>query len=345
MRVLFFTDLHLDNWSAFSTTVAGGYNSRFMQQLHTLEQVLYYAEKRDMPIVFGGDLFNRRLLIPSDVMHKTYELLAKYDKQPIYLVIGNHDIYDWNSANTSLAVLSEMEHVYVVDEPTSVEMADDVHLSLVPHGALLPTSSASLRKEVPNYYDILVTHYGVNEARLGPKDFKMKDDLTVKQLRELGYDLVLLGHIHKPQTLGENIVVMGSVMAHSFHETDEKKFYYVFNTETRELTKINSGAPKFLTIEVSTKAQLKKLVLNDKNYYRLNIMTTKITPADTAKLASRNVIISFARSSGGFTEMDMIKRKVRTIEDEIDDYYESVDTELDRRKLKMKALEVVHARS
>ncbi len=345
MKILFFTDLHLDNWSAFSTTVSGGYNSRFMQQLHTLEQILYHAEQHNMLVVFGGDLFNRRLLIPSDVMHKTYELLAKYNKQPIYLVIGNHDIYDWNSANTSLAVLSEMLHVYVVDEPTSVWTADDVHLSLVPHGALLPTSSASLDVEVPDSYNILVTHYGVNEARLGPKDFKMKDDLTVKQLKALEYDLVLLGHIHKPQALADNIVVMGSVMAHSFHETNETKYYYVFDTEDRSLTQISSAAPQFLTIEINTKAELKRLIITDKDYYRLNIMSTKITPADTAKLAGRNVIISFARASGGFTEIEAANRKVRTIEDEIDDYYESVDTELNRRKLKMKALEVVHARS
>jgi DNA repair exonuclease SbcCD nuclease subunit len=343
MKILFFTDIHLDNWSAFSTTVEGGYNSRFMQQLHTLEQILYYAEKRDMRIVFGGDLFNRRLLIPSDVMHKTYELLAKYNKQLIYFVVGNHDIYDWNSANNSLAVLSEMEHVYVIDQPTSVYTEHNVHLSLVPHGALLPTSSATLRSEVQNYYEILVTHYGVNEARLGPKDFKMKDDLTAKQLRELGYDLVLLGHIHKPQTIGEDIVVMGSVMAHSFHEANETKYFYVFDTETRELNAVNSGAPQFLALDIKSKAVLKKLTLEDRNYYRLNILTDKITPADTAHLAGRNVIISYHRREGGIVVNVKDKKKVRTIKDEVNDYFDALDTDLDKKKLKKKAMEIVNA--
>ncbi len=343
MKLLFFTDIHLDNWSAFSTTVEGGYNSRFMQQLHTLEQILYYAEKRNMRIVFGGDLFNRRLLIPSDVLHKTYELLAKYNKQIIYFVIGNHDIYDWNSANNSLAVLSEMEHVYVIDQATSVYTEHNVHLSLVPHGALLPTSSATLRSEVQDYYEILVTHYGVNEARLGPKDFKMKDDLTAKQLRELGYDLVLLGHIHKPQTIGENITVMGSVMAHSFHETDEDKFFYVFDTKTRELTAVNSGAPQFFTIDVKTKAALKKLKIEDKHYYRLNILTDKITPSDTANLAGRNVIISYGHRPKGRGVEVTKKRKTRTIGDEVNDYFDALDTDLDKKKLKKKAMEIVNA--
>jgi DNA repair exonuclease SbcCD nuclease subunit len=342
MKILFFTDLHLDNWSAFATTVEGGYNSRFMQQLSTLENILYYAEKREMRIVFGGDLFNRRLLIPADVLHQTYELLAKYDKQPIYFVIGNHDIYDWNSEHNSLAVLSEMQHVYVIDEATSVYTADNVHLSLVPHGALLPTSSASLRSEVPNYYEILVTHYGVNEARLGPKDFKMKDDLTVKQLKELNYDLILLGHIHKPQQLADNITVMGSVMAHSFHETDEVKYYYVFDTETRELTAINSGAPMFLTIDIKTKTQLKQLQLDDRNYYRLNILTSKITPKDTIKYAGRNVIVSYSSVTKGVIGEEPRKRRARTIEDEVRDYYEIVETELKKTQLIAKSMEVVN---
>lgn len=345
MKILFFTDLHLDNWSAFSTTVAGGYNSRFMQQLNVLENILAYAEKEKCTIVFGGDLYNRRLLIPSDVLHKTYELLAAYNKQTIYFVIGNHDIYDWNSENNSLAVLGEMDHVNIIDQATSVETEHMVHLSLVPHGALLPTSSASLRKKVPNYYEVLVTHYGVNEARLGPKDFKMKDDLTVKQLNELNYDLILLGHIHKPQTLGDNIIVMGSIMGHSFHETDEEKFFYVLDTESRVFTKYPSSAPQFLTIDVKNKTQLKKLVLDERNYYRLNILTTKITPADTAKLSSRNVIISYASASGLYGEIDAVKRKVRTVVDEIEEYYDMVDTELNRDKLKQQALEVVNARS
>ena len=345
MKVLFFTDLHLDNWSAFSTTVSGGYNSRFMQQLNTLENILQYAAKHKCRIVFGGDLFNRRLLIPSDVMHMTYKLLSVYNSQPIYFVIGNHDIYDWNSENNSLAVLSEMQHVYVIDEPTSVYTADNVHLSLVPHGALLPTSSASLRSEVQNYYEILVTHYGVNEARLGPKDFKMKDDLTVKQLKELNYDLILLGHIHKPQTLADNIIVMGSLMGHSFHETDEEKYFYIFDTKTRELEAIKSGAPQFLTIDVKTKAQLKKLELSDKNYYRLNIQTSKITPADTAKFAGRNVIISYASVSTGVLAHVTKKRKTRTVEDEVNEYFDAVETDLNKDKLKELAMEVVNARS
>lgn len=341
MKILFFTDLHLDNWSAFATTVEGGYNSRFMQQLNTLENILYYAQENKMRIVFGGDLFNRRLLIPSDVMHKTYELLASYDQQPIYFVVGNHDIYDWNSAHNSLAVLSEMDHVYVIDEPTSVYLSDNVHLSLVPHGALLPTSSALLRHKVQGYYEILVTHYGVNEARLGPKDFKMKDDLTVKQLKELNYDLILLGHIHKPQVLADNITVMGSVMAHSFHETDEEKYYYVFDTESRNLMAFNSGAPQFITIDIKTKAQLKKLELDSRNYYRLNIQTSKITPKDTANLAGRNIIISYASVSTGVLGSVPKKKKVRTVEEEIHQYYDIVETELDRDKLKGKALEVI----
>lgn len=339
MKILFFTDLHLDNWSAFATTTHGGYNSRFIQQLHVLEHILRYADQHNCRIVFGGDLYNRRLLIPADVLHKTYELLAAYDRQPIYFVIGNHDIYDWNSENNSLAVLSEMEHVNIIDEAVQVYTEHNVHLSLVPHGALLPTSSALLRDKLDNYYEILVTHYGVNEARLGPKDFKMKEDLTVKQLKELNYDLVLLGHIHKPQALAQNIIVMGSVMAHSFHETDEEKWFYVFDTETRELVKYESPAPQFKTIEVTSQSQLKKLVLDAGHYYRVNVRTSKITPADTANIAGRNVIISYGRhESKEFTDLEIKRPKSRTPEDEVKEYFEGLETELDKKRLIEKAI-------
>jgi DNA repair exonuclease SbcCD nuclease subunit len=173
----------------------------------------------------------------------------------------------------------------------------------------------------------------------------MKDDRTAKQLRELNYDLVLLGHIHKPQTIGDNITVMGSVMAHSFHEANETKFFYVFDTETRELKAVNSGAPQFITMDVETKAALKKLELDDRNYYRLNILTSKITPTDTSKLAGRNVIISYGQHAKGRATVVKKKRKTRTIKDEVTDYYNALDTDLEKKRLKTLAMEVVNARS
>lgn len=335
-KLLFFTDMHLDNWSAFSSITNTGYNSRFWEQVKILEGILAYAEKHDCKIVFGGDLFNRRMLVPTDVLHITYELFASYTSQPIYLLVGNHDMYTWNPECTPLRQYDAMNHMNIITEPTVVYAHPTTNISMVPHGALIPTCPAS-----DTTYDILLTHYGVNEARLGPKDFRMKDDLTVKELKDLGYDLVMLGHIHKPQALAENIIVMGSPMSHSFHEANETKYFYVFDCETKELVKYPTGAPMFLTHDVKTKKELNKIDIKDGNYHRINILTKKISLADLSNYTAPNVVIARSTADGGLEMMELAKRENRSPKDEVDAYYDSVETELKRDVLKKESLKII----
>ncbi len=335
-KLLFYTDLHLDNWSAFSKTTDSGHNSRFLAQIRVMKGLLEYAKEHDCKVVFAGDLFNRRLLVPSDVLHLTYEVVEMYRDVMQYFLIGNHDMYSWNPDDTPLATFANLPNVNVITAPTGVFAGGDVDLILIPHGALIPTCPTT------DGYKILVTHYGVNEARLGPKDFRMKDDLTVKQLKALGYDLIMLGHIHKPQVLADDIIVIGSPMAHSFHEANEEKYFYVFDIEDKELVKYPTNAPKFLTHDVKTKAELKKLELSDTDYHRVNVLTPKITVSDLAPYIGHNVIISRVADEIGITE-PTISDEVKTPTDEVEEYYDTLESELDKTELKARALEIVNA--
>lgn len=336
MKVLFYSDLHLDNWSAFSRTTAAGFNSRFMAQLQVMEGILKYAQNTGCRVVFGGDLFNRRLLVPSDVFHMTYELIAAYDKVTQYYLVGNHDMYTWNPEATILRSWSHLPQVNIITDVTGVFAGGDVDIIMVPHGALIPT------RPTTDGYKVLLTHYGVNEARLGPKDFRMKSDLTVKQLKALNYDLIMLGHIHKPQSLTEDIIVMGSPMAHSFHEANEEKYFYVLDCKTKELVAHKTGAPKFLTHEVKTKTQLKKLKLSKTDYHRVNVLSSKITLSDLADHTGYNVIISrVADTWHSVEEPEFLVN--RTPHDEVADYYDKYDTDLDKKRLKETSLEIINA--
>lgn len=327
-KVLFFSDMHLDNWSSFGTITSGGLNSRFWEQIKVLEGLLQYAEKHDCKVVFGGDLFNRRMLVPTDVIHITFEVFDSYRAQAIYLLVGNHDMYTWNPEATPLKILRNMPHMNIITQVTNVYVQPSVSIVMVPHGALLPAKSAKSRT-----YDILMTHYGVNEARLGPKDFRMKEDLTVKQLKELNYDLIMLGHIHKPQTLSDDIIVMGSPMAHSFHEANEKKYFYIFDCEDKSLVKYETGAPMFLSHEIRTLEDLDAIDVNDGNYHRIQILSKNITLSDLEGYTGHNVVIARTNEETA-TEVPLDDIKARSPKEEVGDYYDALETELDRNALK-----------
>jgi DNA repair exonuclease SbcCD nuclease subunit len=170
----------------------------------------------------------------------------------------------------------------------------------------------------------------------------MESDLTVKQIKSYGYDLALFGHIHKPQTLTDKIIVLGSAMAHSFHEVDEKKYFYIFNSEDRTLVKYPTNAPKFLVHDINTEEELTKVDIKDGNYHRINILTPKIGFEDIKDYTNTNVIISFASQSQYRHEGNLEENRGRTPEQEVEDYYEELETELEKDKLKKESVRIIN---
>lgn len=335
-KLLFWTDIHFDNFSAFSTITNDGYNSRFWKQVEVVESLLKYAERTGCKMVFGGDFYNRRMLVPTDVLHVTFEMISAYPSVTHYWIIGNHDMYTWNCEKTTLQVFRNLPNVNLITSVTDVYVHPSTSLCLVPHGAPLPTRSAEDRN-----YSILCTHYGVNEARLGPKDTRMKDDLTIKQLKDMNYDLVMIGHIHKPQALSDNIIVMGSPMAHSFHEANEEKYFYVFDAVTKELVKYPTGAPQFRYHDVYTTDDLVSISIDDGNYHRINVLSKSITLSDLQDYTGPNVVISrIAEDVKGHTA-DMEAIQARSPQQEVDDYYNSLETELDKDKLVEESMKII----
>jgi DNA repair exonuclease SbcCD nuclease subunit len=336
-KLLFFSDMHLDNWSAFSTIDGFGYNTRLLEQLRILETILRYAQEHSCKVIFAGDLFNRRLLVPSDVLYLTSMIISSY-KIPIYLLVGNHDMFGGIPAQTVLEVFKHMNHVSVVNSTCQIYAQPDVHITLVPYGEPIPTASTELPESA---FQILVTHYGIHEAKLGPSNYRMESDLTVKQIKEFGYTLSLFGHIHKPQALADNVIVLGSAMAHSFHEIDEEKYFYIFDCKEKKLVKYPTNAPKFLVHEVWSEEDFWDINTEDGNYHRINIMTDTVTFNDIKGFVNPNVIVSFTKQAQYKPNEETEEAKGRSTKDEIDDYYDALDTELEKDKLKDLSLSIV----
>jgi DNA repair exonuclease SbcCD nuclease subunit len=172
-KILLCSDMHFDNWNYFSTITKDGYNSRFIKQLEVFEQFLNYAREHNCIFIHGGDFWNRRLLVPSDVVHLTYKLIASYSDVDMYFLIGNHDTYSMNSKCTPLSVFNSLEHVNIMDYPSEVYFHPNTTINFIPYGGLIPAKSADMRVFKPEMYHILLAHYGVNEAKLGPRRWQI----------------------------------------------------------------------------------------------------------------------------------------------------------------------------
>lgn len=118
MKFLFFTDTHIR-----------GNNPRSRKDVYVetlylkFQELLNYINNNKIDyVLFGGDLFDRPDISLS-VTQKFIELLNNFPK-PIYMVLGNHDIYGQNPTTvnrTILGILQTLGIVKVLDldnEPT-----------------------------------------------------------------------------------------------------------------------------------------------------------------------------------------------------------------------------------
>jgi len=328
MKLLFFSDPHLDNYMAFSTILPNGDNSRLVEQINVLDHMM---ESTKIDIVFMlGDLFNRRLSIPTSVLARTHDFFSRWaDKNMFYLLVGNHDTFTTSTSDTSLCSFAEYEMIKIIDYPNVMEY-DDIVITMVPYGGLLPERRTER-------FSILCYHGGINEAAMGPRDIRSNFDLSLKSIKKLGYDLYLFGHIHKPQVLGGNVHILGSVMSLSFAEADENKFYYVFDTETKTLTPVESGAKKFRHHIVKEVKDLEKIDTTT-DYHKIEIRNRNFPIEKLATVTAPNVVVSFADSSQ--VSVDLTKIRTVAVEDEITAYIQGLDTKLDKDKLTTKAREL-----
>lgn len=99
---------------------------------------------------------------------------------------------------------------------------DEVHAQA---GELLVDVAAALKAELkvnhPGRPAILLGHWSVSGASLPhglPVDQLREPVIPIEGLDELGYDHIVLGHIHRPQTVGERGFYVGSPMPLNFGE-------------------------------------------------------------------------------------------------------------------------------
>lgn len=184
----------------------------------TFVKVVEDAEARQVDLLLiAGDLFH---MPPSEGMLRDVDyILSKLTKTKTIMVAGNHDymkegspMADYKFSSKTICLSSDkISNVYMKDLNVCVtgfsynakENEDDVlnHIKPAKQGA----------------FNILLAHGG-DEKHL---------PFNKKTLRETNFDYVALGHIHKPEVIKENAVIMaGSLEPLDYTDTGARGYIY-----------------------------------------------------------------------------------------------------------------------
>ncbi len=243
MKLLHTADLHIGK-------IVNDF-SMLEDQKFILEQIVNLAVERKVDgILLAGDIYDRAIPAGEAVLLLD-DFLTRLSGAGInvYLISGNHDSAERISFGEKLLAgegigIGSVYRGYLPvfsmeDEWGSVEIV--LLPFLKPAQADAVTSMETVQKLLGAYWEkenetasekrrVLVTHYFVTD---GGKEPELSDSETTVHIGGLdqveaslfaGFDYVALGHIHKPQKIGEKpVYYAGAPLQYSFGEVNQTK--------------------------------------------------------------------------------------------------------------------------
>lgn len=326
MEFIVFSDMQYRMNHRRSYMLDSGISSWLKAQLDVTEQIFDYAYKNNIDtIFFNGDLFEDKNKIDVPVYNAVWNLYSKYrDDFTIIFNTGNHDIHTHNRGS-SLVPFSEI--VEVVTEPAEFNLHSHTIVRIIPYG-MVPNHLGFKRGDKYDKH-ILFTHEHIAGLKLGPIDFVGQSNLKPSMFGD--WDYVFNGHIHKPQNHG-NVYNIGSPMQQDFGEAGEVKGFIYY--KDGEIERIPLNYPKFITVSGFSPKLEKKIMKNDRDFFRVDIESSEVNNPIFDKY---NVFHNIVRSE----KREVRLKEVMSIDEELQEYINRSETQLNIDKLFSIGKEVV----
>ena len=334
MKIAILNDTHCgirNSSDIFLNNAAKFYGETFFPYLkeHNIKQIVHLGDYYD----------NRKAINIKCLNHNRKHFLEPLRDLGIRMDIipGNHDTYykDTNTPNSLKELLGFfINEVAIIEKPTVLEY-ESLRL------ALLPWIAKDNEEESLNFIrnckaDILAGHlelYGFEMMRGIKSDHGMKSDTFSR------FEIVLSGHYHTKNSR-DNVHYLGSQMEFFWSDCNDKKFFHILDTETRELTPVHNPHTLFKKIVYKdTKYDYNK-VPNFSGHFVKVVVLEKTNPkmfeTFIDKLQDQDLHdLKIAENFDSLVANDEIGELI--IDDTqalLDDYIETSQTDLDKNTLK-----------
>lgn len=224
MRILHMADVHLGAEPDKDKPWGAG---RGKLQWDAFGQAIRAAEEQRADLVLiAGDLFHRQPL-KKELKEVNY-ILSGLSHTKVVIMAGNHDYLSKNSFyrnfpwNENIYFLKS-EQMEALHFP---ELGATVYGFSYEHREIREKRYCNLKKQGPGYH-ILLAHGGDD----------MHVPVNAGELMNMDFDYIAMGHIHKPQQLLENRIVMAGALKPLDHNDTGPHGYWVV-----ELKKDTSNA-------------------------------------------------------------------------------------------------------
>jgi DNA repair exonuclease SbcCD nuclease subunit len=269
------SDTHHHAWSAFSTTLESGVNSRLNMLLNETQRCASEVRKAGGDtIIHAGDLFHVRGSIAPSVLNPTkdcYRVLIR-DGFKIVIDAGNHDLESKESTRLGSAITS------LEDIGCKVINSAKDGLDALPRVVMIPWTQkiedlrgliVDARDSDPTPREIdLVIHAPLDGVIIGIPDH----GLDPAWLGSLGFRHVFAGHYHHHKDFGNGVYSIGALAHHTWSDVNSKAGFLIVSDDG--VKHFASHAPEFIEIDASIDPDDIPLIV-DGNFVRAKISSSK----------------------------------------------------------------------
>lgn len=247
MQFIFIADLHLSNYSRDKIENTSNLPERLHSIITSLEGVIEYCNsKKITTIIIGGDVLHGKSIIFTMAQSIMLDFFRKHLHIKFIIIDGNHDLSGKGSdAVSALKSLDNEPNINRIKESFYKDTENDI--------LYVPYSMDMVNIIKNNSAKILISHLGLNEGVLN-SGISLIADIGMNDL--IGkYEIVLLGHYHKPQQIiNEKIKIyyVGSPVQLDWGEKNEEKRFLDINMKTGDIKSIpTQGYVKYLEYNIT----------------------------------------------------------------------------------------------
>ena len=246
MKFAFIADIHLSKYGQDKVEDESNLPERLHSIKNALNEVGDYCYDNDIgQLVIGGDLYHNKSIIHAIAQETMLDFFDQYQDLEMVVIDGNHDLAGKGSG--AISALRPLQNCPNVEWITA-SPSGNTDLLYIPY-------SHNIVEHVKTFTSkILISHFGLTEGVLN-SGMSIVSDISLKDLVER-YELVLLGHYHKPQEIiKENfrLYYVGSLIQLDWGEKGEEKRFLVVDTDTKQVDEILiSQYRKHIEIEITS---------------------------------------------------------------------------------------------
>lgn len=268
-----FSDLHINLWAKFNKD-----NKRTLDHFRVLQYIAETCTKNGCPALFCGDMFHKPENIDPDIALLMKDFMDKlyydYPKFKCFAIEGNHDLKHINLLDVEdperkdltrgWVSLFENKQLVVLSPKTPPA---HIKRGIMVHGVPYIDHNIGLNKYLSTLHlsedmkHILLLHTDYPGAK--DCDGRVVDSVENLNINVLNrFDLVLCGHIHKPQRLSKKVYMVGAPLQQRRTDRDTELGYWeVFDDLSMNFVSLSDKFPRFVDVESEDE------IKDDGNYY------------------------------------------------------------------------------